>query len=123
MTATPPAVLRARLRVAATDPERDAAIAAWLKETPATVSPDRRAIIAEGVLFDRVGPQNVPLVGLAAGCPCCTGLVALRVVLGRTLRRIRPESLLLLVAAAEHLPRLRRMLEDDELGVSFEVEA
>jgi hypothetical protein len=116
-------VLRATLRVAATDAERDTAIDTWLLAVPEAASPDRRAIIAEGVLFDRVGPQNVPLVGLAAGCPCCTGLVALRVVLGRTLRRIRPESLLLLVAAAEHLPRLRRMLEDGELGVSFEVEA
>ncbi len=113
-------VVRVSLRVAACEAERHAAIDKWLQATTATRN--RRAIIAEGVLFDRTGPEGVPLVGLAAGCPCCMGLVALRVALGRTLRNIRPEAVLLVVATADHLPRLRRLLEGGELGVRFEME-
>ena len=113
--------VRMSLRVAATDSARDAAIEAWLQH-PAVAAASRRVIVAEGVLFGRAGPQGVPLIGLAAGCPCCAGSVALRVTLGRTLRSTRPECLLLLVATVEHLPRLRRMLEQGELGVSFEVD-
>jgi len=110
------------LRVASTEAERDAAVDAWLRSTPADAA-QPRAVLIEGALFDRSGPQGVPLVGLAASCPCCTGAVALRVVLGRTLRRIRPAAVLLLVGSAEHLPRLRRMLEGEGLGVRFEVQA
>lgn len=120
MTAAAPAVLRASLRVAATEAERAEAIAGWLRDTAAI--PARRAILAEGLLFDRVGPEGIPLVGLTAGCPCCTGLLPLRVTLGRTLRRFRPEWLLLLLTGTEHLPRLRRLLEDGELGVRIRVE-
>jgi len=122
VTASGPTRLHATVVVAATEAERNAAIAAWLQSPPTAAAPARRAIIAEGVLFDRTGPQGVPLVGLAAGCPCCTGAVALRVTLGRTLRRARPDAVLLLLASAEHLPRLRRMLEQGELGAPFEVQ-
>jgi hypothetical protein len=114
--------VRLRLRVAATDAERAAAIGEWLQSQSEATDPGRRVILAEGVLFDRTAPQGVPLVGLAAGCPCCIGSVALRVTLGRTLRAVRPEAVLLLLATAEHLPRLRRMLADGELGVRFEME-
>jgi hypothetical protein len=114
--------VRVSLRVAATETERAAAIGAWLQPPHASAASGRRAILAEGVLFDRTGPEGVPLVGLAAGCPCCMGLVALRVALGRTLRSIRPAAVLLVVATAEHLPRLRRLLESGELGVRFEME-
>ena len=107
--------------MAATDAAREAAIDAWLQH-PAVAAATRRVIVAEGVLFGREGPQGVPLIGLAAGCPCCAGSVALRVTLGRTLRSTRPHCLLLLVATMEHLPRLRRMLEQGELGASFEVD-
>jgi hypothetical protein len=110
------------LRVAATEAERDAAVDAWLRSAPAAAA-QTRAILVEGALFDRAGPQGVPLVGLAGGCPCCTGAVALRVALARTLRRIRPQAVLLLVTSAEHLPRLRRTLEGGELGVHLQVQA
>lgn len=122
MTTAPVPGVRVALRVAASAGDRDAAIVAWLQEMPPDAAPVRRLVIAEGAFVDRVGPQGVPLVGLAAGCPCCAGLVPLRVVLGRTLRSVRPESLLLLVMTPEHLPRLRRLLEGGELGVRFEVE-
>jgi len=121
VSAGPPGRMTATLRVAATNAERDAAVAAWL-QSPAAGAAGRRAVLVEGALFDRRGPQDVPLVGLGAGCPCCTGSLALRVALGRTLRAVRPQAVLLLVAAAEHLPRLRRMLEGGELGVRFEME-
>jgi len=113
--------LRATLRRASGDAERNAAIAAWLAAKGEN-APLRPVVIAEGLLFDREGPGGMPLVGLAAGCPCCTGLLTLRVVLGRTLRRFRPDAILLLTTQAEHLPRLRRLLEDGELGLRFEVD-
>ena len=113
--------VRVSLRVAATEAEREAAIDVWLQSAPAAAQ--RRAVLVEGALFDRAGPQGVPLVGLAAGCPCCTGAVALRVCLGRTLRRVRPQAVLLLLADADHLPRLRRTLESGEMGVRFELDA
>lgn len=122
MTAQPLTGVSATLRVAATEAEREAAIDAWLQAPRVAAAPGGRVIIAEGVLFDRAGPQGVPIVGLAAGCPCCTGSVALRVALGRTLRSKRPEAVLLLLQTMEHLPRLHRMLEHGELGVCFEVE-
>jgi len=111
----------ATLRVAASQPARDTAVATWL-QSPAARAGSRRAVLVEGAVFDRTGPQEVPLVGLGAGCPCCTGLVSLRVVLGRTLRAMRPDAVLLLAASAEHLPRLRRLLESGELGAPFEIE-
>ena len=119
---TPPVpALRASLRLAAGDTDRDAAIMAWLAAAGAK-PPTRPVVIAEGLLFDREGPGGVPLIGLAAGCPCCTGLVTLRVVLGRTLRRLRPDAILLLTTQAGHLPRLRQLLEGGELGLRFEVD-
>ena len=111
------------LRVAASEAEREAAIGEWLRLPHAAVAPGRRAILAEGALFDRSGPPGVPLVGLGAGCPCCIGSVALRVTLARTLRAFRPDSVLLLLKSAEHLPRLRRLLEGGEMGVRFELDA
>jgi hypothetical protein len=119
MSHVPEGMVQVRLRVAVTADERAAAIEDWLR---AGATGLRRAVIAEGALFDRPDPPSVPLVGLPSGCPCCTGLLTLRVTLVRTMRRWRPESMLLLLTASEHLPRLRRMLEDGELGVRFEVE-
>jgi hypothetical protein len=121
VSATPLSRVSASLHVAASEAARDAAIGRWLQSTAGTTG--RRAVLVQGALLDRRGPQGVPLVGLGAGCPCCTGLVALRVALGRTLRALQPEAVLLLVGAAEHLPRLRQLLEGGELGVHFELEA
>lgn len=123
MSAPPPARVSATVRAAANEADREAAIAAWLRSPAAAAAAGRRAVLVEGALFDRIGPQGLPLVGLGAGCPCCTGSVSLRVALGRTLRRIRPEAVLLLSASADHLPRLRRMLEDSAFGVHFDLEA
>jgi hypothetical protein len=121
VTPPTPDAVRVTLRVAAGEVERDAAIEDWLRSAAPGDEPQRPVVIAEGLLFDRLGPQRVPLVGLMAGCPCCTGQVALRVALGRTLRSRRPDALLLLTAHAGHLPGLRRLLRQGGLGVRFEV--
>jgi hypothetical protein len=111
---------RAQVRAAPTAAERDAAIDAWVRET--ATQEGARVVLVEGQLFSGDGPDGVPLVGLGAGCPCCAGLVVLRVTLGRTLRTMRPGHLLLLLARAEHLSRLRHMLASGELGLRFEVD-
>jgi hypothetical protein len=36
---------------------------------------------------------------------------------------LRPEAVLLLVSSAEHLPRLRQLLEGGSLGVRFDMQA
>jgi hypothetical protein len=116
------AAVRVTLSRAANAAEREAAIEAWLRSSAPAASGGGRVVIAEGALFERCGPQDVPLVGLAPGCPCCAGVLALRVTLARTLRKYRPAALLLLAVSEEHLPRLRQLLQDGELGVRLQVE-
>jgi hypothetical protein len=53
---------------------------------------------------------------------CCIGQVPLRVTLGRLVRAHRPDDMLLLLASAEHLPRVRALLADGSLGVRFDLE-
>jgi hypothetical protein len=53
---------------------------------------------------------------------CCAGQVLLRVTVGRTVRTHRPDELLLLLASADHLPRVRALLADGSLGVRFDLE-
>ena len=88
------------------------ALAGWLGSPHAAP----RAVIAEGALFGVDAPADVSVVRLAAGCVCCLGLVPLRVSLTRLLRSVRPQSLLLIVASDEHLPRLRALLASGDLG-------
>jgi G3E family GTPase len=47
---------------------------------------------------------------LPAGCPCCTGRVALQVELTRALRETRPSRVLIELPDAEHAELLRRVL-------------
>jgi hypothetical protein len=44
------------------------------------------------------------------------------VTLIRAVRAHRPDEVLLLLATADHLPRVRALLEDGSLGVRFELE-
>lgn len=109
--------MRAAIRVAA-PVEQQAQLDDWLAQPPR----GRRAVIAESGLLPLEAPADVPLARLAPGCVCCVGQVPLRVTLTRTVRAVRPDDLLLLLATADHLPRVRALLADGTLGVRFEVE-
>jgi hypothetical protein len=109
--------MRAAIRVAA-----PAAQQAQLDDWLATHRSGRRAVIAEGGFAVLEAPEAVPLARLAPGCVCCVGQVPLRVTVGRTLRTHRPDELLLLLASADHLPRVRALLADGSLGVRFDLE-
>jgi G3E family GTPase len=90
----------------------------WLDRHPA----GRRTVVVENSFAALEGPEDVPVIRLAAGCVCCVGQVPLRVALVRAVRAHRPQDLLLLLATAEHLPRVRALLSDGSLGVRFTVE-
>lgn len=86
---------------------------AWLASRPEPAA--ELAVIAEAAITPLDAPDDLEIVRLAAGCVCCLGQVPLRVSLTRLLRR-RPRALLMMVAADEHLPRLRALLASGELG-------
>jgi hypothetical protein len=113
MTRTPP---RVTLRVARGQAAQQQAIDAWVRgeSLPA-------AVIAEGAFFELTAPLGVAVARLAAGCVCCVGLVPLRVTLTRLLRAHKPARMLLLIADASHIDRVRALLEGGESGVSLEV--
>ncbi len=109
--------MRATIRQAPPADQQDA-LNAWL----ALPSNGRRAVIAESGFVPIEAAGDVPLARLAPGCVCCVGQVPLRVTLTRMVRAHRPDEVLLLLANAEHLPRVRALLADGSLGVRFEVE-
>lgn len=98
------------LRCAQGAAAQQAVVDAWRAGAP----PAPRAIVAEGALWPLQAGDD-PVVRLA-GCPCCLGAVPLRVTLTRLLRQSRPRSVLVLLASAEHLPRLRAQIEDGAFG-------
>jgi hypothetical protein len=107
--------MRAAIRVVA-PADQQAQLDAWL----ARPSGPRRAVIAESGFAPLEAPEGVPLARLAPGCVCCIGQVPLRVTLTRTVRAHRPDDILLLLASAQHLGRVRALLEDGSLGVRFD---
>ena len=108
--------MRAAIRVAA-PVDQQSQLNAWLAQT----SGNRRAVIAESGFAPLEAPEDVPLARLAPGCVCCVGQVPLRVTLTRTVRAHRPDDILLLLASAQHLVRVRALLGDGSLGVRFDV--
>lgn len=108
--------MRAAIRVAA-PVDQQSQLDAWLAQT----SGNRRAVIAESGFAPLEAPQDVPLARLAPGCVCCVGQVPLRVTLTRTVQAHRPDDILLLLASAQHLVRVRALLGDGSLGVRFDV--
>ena len=109
--------MRAEIRVAA-PAEQQGQLNDWL----AAAREGRRAVIAESNFTPLEAGDDIAIARLAPGCVCCVGQVPLRVTLTRTLRAHRPDSVLLLLATADHLPRVRALLADGSLGVKFEVE-
>lgn len=109
--------MRAEIRVAA-PANQQAQLDEWLAQPER----GRRAALAECGFAPLEAPDGVPLARLAPGCVCCVGQVPLRVTLTRTVRAHRPDDLLLLLATADHLPRVRALLADGSLGVRFDME-
>ncbi len=110
------AAIELTLRVARGRAAQQAALDAWIDAR--RTAPDGRglAVIAEGAFFDLNRPAGVALARLAPVCVCCVGAVPLRAALTRMVRAHRPHALLLLIAADEHLERVRRLLAETRLG-------
>jgi hypothetical protein len=116
MTGT--AAPRITLRVARGQPAQQAALDAWARR----VAPAAAAAITEGAFFELAPPPGVAVERLAAGCVCCIGLVPMRVTLTRLLRAHRPARILLLIADASHIERVRALVTGGGFGVTLEVE-
>jgi hypothetical protein len=115
---TPPTsdAIAVTLRVARGQAAQQAALDAWLDARRAPADGRPAAVIAEGAFFDLRCPAAVALARLAPGCVCCVGAVPLRATLMRIVRSHRPDELLVLLTAAEHLHRVRRLLCELRLG-------
>jgi hypothetical protein len=111
---------RLTLRTARGQGAQQNAIDAWARGLP--VGNVRAAVIAEGAFFELAAPPGVPVERLVSGCVCCVGLVPLRVTLTRLLRMQRPTHVLLLIADATHVDRVRALATDGRLGVTVEMD-
>ena len=115
---------RLTLTAARGQAQQQAAIDVWLREQQAGgAAATSLAVVAEGAFFALTVPAEVALERLAAGCVCCIGLLPLQVTLTRLLRVHRPVALLLLLADASHLERVRALVARGKLGVSQEQSA
>lgn len=109
------------LRVARGPREQQATLDDWLRGRPVQDAA-ALAVVAEGAFFELAAPASVPIARLAAGCVCCVGELPLRVTLARILRQHKPRAVLLIVADATHLERVRAMLTGGQFGAALEVE-
>ena len=108
-----PAMITMTLVSGATAAQREAAIVARIKTL---VADARVGLILEGPagadnLLSRSARDDERLMvqRIAAGCPCCSGNLTLRVTLDRSIRR-RPAHIFLSLADDAHLEQLRRFL-------------
>jgi hypothetical protein len=107
-----------RIEAAAQPAAIAAAVGRWL----AARGPGPAAVLYEsGLPLGALPPwpQGIEVAALSAGCPCCTGGPVLRATLVRVLRRLKPWSVLLLIAHEGHARRLRSQVESAELGRSL----
>ncbi len=87
---------------------REATIAALAVNTQNTVA------IIEGLAGEGATlAKGVPVIRIAPGCPCCTGKLAMRVILNRTLRQ-GPDRIYLSLAHPDHLSGVINFLEEDQ---------
>ncbi|MGE5651492.1 MAG: GTPase [Bacillota bacterium] len=96
------------LVLGATALQREAAIAEALDPALTT------ALILEGIASGHspLDGMNGPRISrIAPGCLCCTGNMAMRITLNRTLRR-PPQRLYISLASSEHVESIRRFLAD-----------
>ena len=96
-----------------TGTSRQEAIAARMstgKKTAAIIE----GIPGTGALDSGLPSSNdLQLVHLAPGCPCCTGQLAMRVTLNRLLRQ-QPDEIYLSLANTEHLAGVINFLQEDQ---------
>ncbi len=92
---------------------REAAIAAL-------AMPDENAVaIIEGLAGagapdeGKASANGVEIIRIAPGCPCCTGKLAMRVILNRTLRK-NPDRIYLGLAHHDHLAGVIDFLREDQ---------
>lgn len=71
----------------------------------------RTAVLLEGIpgVTALQSGEDLDIVRMVAGCPCCDGNLTLRVMLNRMLRK-RPARLYIGVATADHVEQLRAFL-------------
>lgn len=66
------------------------------------------------------GSNDLQLLHIAPGCPCCTGNLNMRVTLNRTLRK-NPGRLYLSLANSEHLSGVINFLQEDQYRERMEI--
>jgi hypothetical protein len=84
---------------------------------------ERWSLIIEGMWWPE-GSTTDPGIDMQhiSGCACCSGSIALRVALARTIRQVRPDRLYILSATDEHLDRVAQVLEDVQYRTHFLVQ-
>ena len=70
----------------------------------------KQLIILEGGPGNLTAPDDIVLIQLPPGCPCCVGQLILNVTLTRAIRQWQPQRLWIEIASTEHLPAVRKHL-------------
>ncbi len=68
----------------------------------------------------KAAAQGLQVLRIAPGCPCCTGKLAMRVILNRTLRK-NPDRIYLSLAHSSHLAGVIDFLEEDQYRERLEI--
>lgn len=72
--------------------------------------------LLESMALNNASPDplaSMKVVRMAAGCPCCTGNLTMRVMLNRALKE-KPDRVFLSLANSAHLTSVRDFLQEDQ---------
>ena len=89
-------------------------LARWIQHKPA---PEHWAMLAGGGWLSLPTAIGLTVRPLPPGCACCVGNVVFRVTLMRLLRELRPDRLIVTLAADDHVERALELLRDEFVGV------
>ena len=100
---------------------REAAIAALATPVENTVA-IIEGLAGAGSALDEGAAESkgVQILRIAPGCPCCTGKLAMRVILNRTLRK-NPDRIYLSLAHSDHLAGVIDFLKEDQYRERLEI--
>ena len=99
---------------------REAAIAALAEPAENTVA-IIEGLAGAGMLDEgEAGAKGIEVIRIAPGCPCCTGKLAMRVILNRTLRK-NPDRIYLGLAHPDHLAGVIDFLKEDQYRERLEI--